>query len=86
MDRYQVKLTKQAEKDLAKLKQAGLASKAKKIIDKFCQAPWNPPVEKLVGDLKGAYSRRLTIKHRIVYKIDEEKHMIVILSMWAHYE
>ncbi len=83
-----IKFTKQAEKDKESLKTAGLDSKAKKILNAMAKDPFiNPPsYEKLVGDLQGYYSRRINIKHRIVYKVYKEINTIVIHSMWTHYE
>jgi len=80
--------TKQAQKDAKKISQSGLKSKTSallKIISKNSfQTP--PPYEKLVGDLSGAYSRRINIQHRLVYQILEENKAIKILRMWTHYE
>jgi toxin YoeB len=85
---YNVKLTKQAQKDLVKLKQAGLSKSAKELVDILRENPYqkHPPYEKLVGNLLGKYSRRINIKHRLVYKVVEEKKVIIVHSMWSHYE
>jgi Txe/YoeB family toxin of toxin-antitoxin system len=85
---WQVVYTKQAQKDAKKLAAAGLKDNVKKIIEIIKLNPWqNPPsVEKLVGDLNGAYSRRISIRHRLVYEIIEEKRTIKIIRMWTHYE
>ena len=83
---FEVRLSKQAVKDLEKLKQAGLSKKAKLIVDSLKEKPFDPPYEKLVGNLKGFYSRRINIQHRLVYKIEEDKKQILIVSMWSHYE
>lgn len=82
---YKTLLTKQAVKDLAKLKQASLSQKAKQIVDSLKDNPYNLPYEKLVGNLKGFYSKRINIQHRIVYKVDEEEKVVLIVSMWSHY-
>jgi len=80
--------TKQAQKDAKKLKQSGLQHKAQELLDLISTNPYQnpPPYEKLVGDLAGAYSRRINIQHRIVYQIIEEDKAIKILRIWAHYE
>ena len=85
---YQVKLTKTALKQLPYLKAAGLAKKAKALVELLAQDPFHtpPPYEKLTGDLKGAYSRRLNVQHWIVYQVLEEEKAVKIISMWTHYE
>lgn len=85
---YKIFYTKDAQKAIPKLKAANLANKAKKLIDIIKQNPYQnpPPYEKLVGDLNGAYSRRINIQHRLVYQIDDINERIKILSMWTHYE
>ena len=85
---YNVKYTKQAVKDIEKLKNAKLDIKAKKLIDIIKINPFQnpPPYEKLTGDLSGAYSRRINIKHRLVYEVLEEEKIIKIIRMWTHYE
>jgi toxin YoeB len=85
---WQVVYTKQAQKDAKKLMEVGLRSSAIKLIEIIKENPWRspPPVEKLVGDLCGAYSRRITMQHRLIYEVIEEKKTIKILRMWTHYE
>ena len=85
---YSVEYTKQAVKDIELLKAAGLAEKAKRLVEIIKLDPFNryPPYEKLVGDLSGAYSRRINIHHRLVYMVFEEEKIIRILRMWTHYE
>ena len=85
---YQIVFTKAALKQLPNLKAAGLAKKAKTIAELLAQDPYRtpPPYEILIGDLKGAYSRRLNVQHRIVYQVLEEEKVVKILSMWTHYE
>ncbi len=80
--------TKNAEKDKLKLKASGLEKKAKTLLILLSENPFkNPPsYEKLVGDLDGYYSRRINIQHRLVYKVDSQNHLIVVHSMWSHYE
>ncbi|MFZ3131632.1 MAG: Txe/YoeB family addiction module toxin, partial [Desulfosporosinus sp.] len=83
-----LKLSKQAQKDAKKLEQFGLAEKAKKLLKIIQNDPYqNPPAfEKLDKDLKGKYSRRINIQHRIVYEVLEEEKIIKIYRMWTHYE
>ena len=85
---YQVIFTKAALKQLPNVKVAGLAKKVKALAELLAQDPYRipPPYEKLSGDLKGAYSRRLNVQHRLVYQILEEENIVKILSMWTHYE
>ncbi len=85
---YKIFYTKGALKDIDKLKACGLDKKAKKLIDIIKKDPYKnpPPYEKLIGDLKGAYSRRINIKHRLVYEVIEEEKAIKILALWTHYE
>ncbi len=85
---YKIFYTKSAQKAIAKLKAAKLDGKAKKLIDIIRENPYqNPPsYEKLVGDLDGAYSRRINIHHRLVYQVDDDNKTIKIVSMWTHYE
>lgn len=80
--------TKEAVKDAKKLSQAGLQKKAKHLLSLLEEDPFNTslPYEKLVGDLSGAYSRRINIKHRLVYQVLKKQHTIKILRMWTHYE
>ena len=80
--------TKQAQKDAQKLAAAGLKPKAKLLLDILAENPFQnpPPYEKLVGDLAGAYSRRINIKHRLLYQVLEEIGTVKVLRMWTHYE
>jgi Txe/YoeB family toxin of toxin-antitoxin system len=80
--------TKQAQKDARKLAAAGLKPKAQALLDILAEDPYRrpPPFEKLVGDLAGAYSRRINIQHRLVYQILEEAHTVKVLRLWSHYE
>ncbi len=80
--------TKQAQKDAKKLKEAGLKPKALQLLEILKQDPFQspPPFEKLVGDLSGAYSRRINIQHRLIYQVLEDKNIIKIIRMWTHYE
>lgn len=83
-----IKFTKNAEKDKDLLKRAGLANKAKTLLNLIAINPYQTPpsYEKLVGDLAGYYSRRINIKHRLVYRIFEKDNVIVVHSMWTHFE
>lgn len=85
---YNVKLTKRAFKDYAKLKQVGILKKAGELVNILKQNPFQnpPPYEKLVGDLQGYYSRRINVQHRLVYSVDKSAQIVVIHSMWTHYE
>ena len=85
---WQLVYTKQAQKDARKLASSGLKDKAKTLLDVIESNPYQnpPPYEKLVGDLVGAYSRRINIQHRLVYQVLEEKETVKVLRMWTHYE
>lgn len=85
---YKIVVTKQALKDFPKLTSVGLDKKVKALIELLKKNPFqNPPsYEKLVGDMDGLYSRRINIKHRLVYQVYEEKKTIKIVSAWSHYE
>lgn len=82
---FKVVIHKDAIKDLEKLKQAKLGEKAKQLVEDLKIDPYNSPVEKLKGNLKGFYSKRINIQHRLVYSIDDENKMVSIVSMWSHY-
>jgi len=85
---YDVKMSKIAIKDIHKIKAAKLNDKLKSLIEIITINPFQnpPPYEKLLGDLREYYSRRINIQHRLVYKVDEEKKQVQILSIWSHYE
>ena len=80
--------TKQAQKDAKKLAASGLKKKAQTLLKLLEENPYQnpPPYEKLVGDLSGAYSRRINIQHRIVYQVLEKERIVKIIRMWTHYE
>jgi len=80
--------TKAAQKDAKNLRAAGLRDKAQTLLDILEADPYQspPPFEKLVGDLTGAFSRRINIQHRLVYQVIEDEHVIKVLRMWSHYE
>jgi Txe/YoeB family toxin of toxin-antitoxin system len=85
---WSVVLSRQAVKDIKKIKQAGLSGKIKKLLTLLETDPFtNPPrYEILVGNLKDIYSRRINIKHRLVYSVDVDRHIVHVLRMWTHYE
>ena len=85
---WRVVYTKQAQKDAKKLFVAGLKPKAEKLLCVLSENPFQnpPPYEKLVGDLAGAYLRRINIKHRLVYQVLEDTKTVKVLRMWTHYE
>ena len=85
---WEIVYTKQAQKDAKKLSQSGLKSKAKKLIETIAENPFQnpPPYEKLIGDLSGAYSRRINIHHRLVYQVHEDEKIVKVIRMWTHYE
>ena len=88
MVEYKILYSKFAIKDAKKLSSANLSLKAKKLIEILKKDPYQnpPPYEKLVGNLKGAYSRRINIQHRIVYQVRESEKIVRILRMWSHYD
>ena len=79
---------KQAQRDAKKLNASGLKPKAEQLLSILSEDPYRspPPFEKLVGDLAGAYSRRINIQHRLVYQVLDERHIVKVLRMWSHYE
>lgn len=85
---YKIVYSKQALKDIEKLKQNHLDKKAKVLINIIKSNPYEnyPKYEKLIGDLDGFISRRINIKHRLIYKVLEEEKIIKIYRMWTHYE
>lgn len=85
---YKIVYRKQVVKDIPKIKAIGLSEKVQRLIEVIRENPYqNPPqYEKLVGDLQGAYSRRINIQHRLVYQVFEEEKIVKIISIWSHYE
>ncbi len=85
---WSVILSRQAVKDLKKLKQAGLSQQTRKLLELLQDDPFAAPprYEKLLGNLKGFYSRRINIQHRLVYSVNSDTHTVHILRMWTHYE
>lgn len=88
MSKYKLVFTKQAQKDAKKIGSSGLKPKAQKLLKLLENDPLQqyPPFEKLLGDLSGAYSRRINIQHRLVYQVLEDKKVVKVIRMWTHYE
>jgi len=86
--KWRVVFTKEAQKDAKKLAAAGLRSRAERLLNILRENPYQtpPPFEKLVGDLAGAYSRRINIQHRLVYEILDNEKVVKVIRMWTHYE
>lgn len=85
---WRVVYTKQAQKDGGKVAASGLKPKAQALLEMLAEDPFRhpPAFEKLIGDLKGAYSRRINIQHRLVYQVLEEERVVKVLRLWTHYE
>jgi toxin YoeB len=85
---YSLVFSKQAQKDAKKIKQAGLKKKTLELLKILAKGPYSSPprYEKLVGDLSGAYSRRINIQHRLVYQVVDNEKIVKVLRMWTHYE
>ena len=85
---WSVVFTKQAQKDAKKIASSNLKPQAQRLLDLLAKNPFQnpPPYEKLVGDLAGAYSRRINIHHRLVYQVYEVERTIKVIRMWTHYE
>ncbi|MSS76184.1 MAG: Txe/YoeB family addiction module toxin [Methyloglobulus sp.] len=88
MPQYQLLYTKAAQKDAQNLNAAGLKDKALQLLEIVAENPFQkpPPYEKLIGDLAGAYSRRINIQHRLVYQVLEDEKIVKVLRLWTHYE
>ena len=88
MSNWDLRYTKAAQKDALNLKAAGLKYKALSLLELISRHPFQnpPPYEKVVGDLSGAYSRRINIQHRLVYQVLESEKIVKVLRMWTHYE
>jgi len=86
--KYLLVFTKQAQKDAKKLASAGLKPKAQSLLDILANDPLQnpPPYEKLIGDLAGAYSRRINIQHRLVFQVLKKERVVKVLRLWSHYE
>ena len=85
---WSVVFTKQAQKDAKKIASSNLKPQAQRLLDLLAKNPFQnpPPYEKLVGDLAGAYSRRINIQHRLVYQVYDSERTIKVVRMWTHYE
>jgi Txe/YoeB family toxin of toxin-antitoxin system len=85
---WSVVYTKQAQKDARKIASSNLKPQAQRLLDIIAKNPFQnpPPFEKLVGDLAGAYSRRINIQHRLVYQVYDAKRTVKVLRMWTHYD
>ena len=85
---WQIVFTRQARKDARQLAAAGLRPKAESLLTLLAENPFRrpPPFERLVGDLKGAYSRRINIQHRLVYEVIDAEKIVKVLRLWSHYE
>lgn len=85
---WRVVYTRHAQKDAKKLAASGLKPRAEELLAILAEDPFRkpPPFEKLVGDLAGAYSRRINIQHRLVYEVREEERVVKVLRLWSHYE
>jgi len=86
--KWNLVFTKQAQKDAKKLAAAGLKDKSEKLLSILKEDPYQspPPYEKLLGDLRGASSRRINIQHRLVYQVLDEAKTVKVIRMWSHYE
>lgn len=85
---WHLAFTKQAQKDAKKIAHSGLKPQTERLLEIIKENPFKnpPPFEKLVGDLSGAYSRRINIQHRLVYEVLEDTKTIKVIRMWTHYE
>ncbi len=85
---WALRYTRQAQKDARKISASGLKKRAQALLDLIEKDPYQnpPPYEKLVGDLSGVYSRRISIQHRLLYQVYEEEHVIKVIRLWTHYE
>ena len=85
---YELVYTTQARKDAKKLKGSPLATKTRELLDVISENPFAdpPPFEVLIGDLKGAFSRRLNLQHRLVYQVYEDQRIVKVIRLWTHYE
>jgi Txe/YoeB family toxin of toxin-antitoxin system len=82
---FRLLFSKQAKKDFEKIKSSNLKKPAYNLLEILTEDPFQPPFEKLSGNLEGIYSRRINLQHRIVYEIDKENQTVYIYRMWTHY-
>lgn len=85
-EEWKIEFSRKTLKDTQKLRSAGLSNRVKELVEIIKSNPYQPPYEKLTGNLKGYYSRRINIKHRLVYSIDNEEKIVRVVSVWTHYE
>jgi toxin YoeB len=83
---WKIEFSRTALKDTKKLKAANLEANVRSLLEILKRDPFNPPYERLSGNLKGYFSRRINIKHRLVYSVDEVTKIIRVVSVWSHYE
>jgi len=85
---WKLVFTKQAQKDAKKIAQSGLKPQTSRLLDILREDPFQnpPPYERLMGDLSGAYSRRINIQHRLVYQVLKDISTVKVIRMWTHYE
>ena len=85
---WRLVFTKQAQKDARKLAESKLQPRAEELLTLLARNPWQkpPPYEKLIGDLSGAYSRRINIQHRLVYQVLDHERVVKVIRMWTHYD
>lgn len=83
---WTIEFSRNSLKDAKKLKDANLQENVRQLVEILKQNPYQPPYEKLLGNLKGYYSRRINIKHRLIYSVDDVTKTIRIVSVWSHYE
>ena len=85
---WRIVYAKQAQRDAKKLNASGLRPKAEQLLSILSEDPYRnpPPFEKLIGDLAGAYSRRINIQHRLVYQVVDDRRTVKVLRLWSHYE
>lgn len=85
---WRLVFTKQAQKDAKKIARSGLKPQAERLLELLTENPYKnpPPYGKLIGDLSGAYSRRINIQHRLVYQVMDETQTVKVIRMWTHYE
>jgi Txe/YoeB family toxin of toxin-antitoxin system len=85
---WRLVFTKHAQKDAKKIAHSGLKPQAERLLELLKENPYKnpPPYEKLIGDLSGAYSRRINIQHRLVYQVLDETRTVKVIRMWTHYE
>ncbi len=88
MVKWRIVYTRQAQRDAKRISEAGLREKVEKLLEILSKNPFQtpPPYEKLIGDLSGAYSRRINIQHRLVYQVLEDIRTVKVIRMWTHYE